>query len=231
MRQKIDRRLVARPRTEPARALALMLLAVLAVAALTVDAHAQDGVATWRSGKYGRAGAEVWAELPRLIVPTGKGYDDDYGIGSGLGFGFGVMFGLSDNLALEGRMLQTTHQTSDGRGWDLDQYFAGARYTFRHERAVQPFVALGGARLSMEWNVPEGGFSDFERLWGIGAYGSVGVDYVLSSRWVVGLRSDYVWMRYTRANIGTEESDIADPLDGTSIGLSLSLHYRVPMHW
>jgi len=195
------------------------------------DARAQAPSTRWRSSRYGRAGAEVWGEFPLVTVPVGKGYEDEYDLGGGLGFGFGLMFGISDKLALEGRMAQTEHQSSDGRGWDLDQYYAGFRYTFRYESAVQPYVGLGGARLSLEWTEDDGGVSDFERIWGYGAYATVGVDYVMSRRFVAGLRADYVWMKYSRANIGTEESDVEGSFNGSALGFSLSLHYRIPLAW
>jgi hypothetical protein len=220
-----------RPKTDTARIVAVLLVSLVAVAVLASDACAQRSGPRWRLSRYGRSGAEIWGEAPRVTVPVGKGYEGDYEIGSGVGFGFGLMFGFSDKLGLEGRMLQTAHKSTDGKLWDLDQYFVGLRYTFMYERQIQPYVVLGGARLSAEWNQPEGGISTFERLWGYGAYGTVGVDYVVSSRWILGLRSDYVWMRYTRANVGTAESDLDDPIDGSSIGLSLSLHYRIPIQW
>ncbi len=211
------------------------LLLSLAVAtawlAVATPARAQSAPARFRTGMYGRGGAEIWGEFPRFGVPVGSGYSGEYDLGSGAGFGFGLMLGFSDKLAVEGRMAQTKHKAPDDRTWDIDQYFVGARYTFRHEKPVQPFVALGGARLSMEWTDRDGGLSDFERLWGYGAYGTVGLDYVISSRWAVGLRADYVWARYTRANIGTEESDLDESLDSSAIAFSLSLHYRVPVYW
>jgi hypothetical protein len=220
-----------RPKTEFVRTTAVLVVVALAMAALPTDARSQDASSRWRSSRYGRGGAEIWGEVPRFVLPVGQGYDGDHDLGAGVGFGFGLMFGFSDKLALEGRMLQTGHKGTDGRLWDIDQYLMGMRYTFFHEEALQPYVALGGARLSLEWNAPESGLSGFERLWGYGAYATAGVDYVVSSRWVVGLRSDYAWMRYTRANIGTDEANIEDPLNGSTIGFSLSLHYRVPVSW
>lgn len=220
-----------RPKTDAVRFIATLALLTLAVSAWTLAAEAADGTPRGRTSRYGRGGAEIWGEVPRFVLPSGKGYDGEYDLSMGTGFGFGLMLGLSDKLAFEGRLAQTKHKTDDERHWDIDQYFAGFRYTFRHERALQPYVAVGGTRLSLEWNEPEGGFSEFARLWGYGAYGTAGVDYVLSSRWVVGSRVDYLWMRYTRANIGTYEGDLDDPLDGSFIGFSLSLHYRVPLYW
>lgn len=204
---------------------------MVVLVAVVAPACAQEVGPRLRTGKYGRGGAEVWGEFPRFAAPVGKGYSGEYDVSSGVGFGFGLMMGLSDKLAFEGRMTQTSHATPDDRSWDIDQYFIGMRYTFRHEKPLQPFVALGGARLSLEWTEPGGGLSEFARLTGYGAYGTVGLDYVLSSRWAVGARADYIWARYTRVNIGTEENDLEDSLDASVIGLSLSLHYRVPVYW
>jgi hypothetical protein len=210
---------------------AFALAIVAALLATAAPLWAQDAAPRFRTGVYGRGGAEIWGEVPRFGVPVGKGYSGEYDVSSGAGFGFGLMLGFSDKLAVEGRMAQTKHKTPDDRSWDIDQYFVGMRYTFRHEKPLQPFLAVGGARLSLEWTDRNGGLSDFERLWGYGAYGTVGLDYVMSSRWAVGIRADYVWSRYTRANIGTEESDLEDALDSSMIGLSLCLHYRVPVYW
>jgi len=213
------------------RASAAFAAVVLLLACLASAAGAQDPSTRWRMSRYGRTGAEIWAEFPLTTIPLGDGYEDDYDIGSGLGFGFGILFAFSDKIALEGRMGQTEHRSQDGRQWDLDQYYAGFRYMFRYEEPIQPYVAAGGARMSLEWAEDDGGVSDFERIWGFGAYGSVGVDYVLSRQWVVGLRANYTWLKYSRANIGTEESDLEDGIDGSSLGFSLSLHYRIPLAW
>ncbi|MBD3348818.1 MAG: outer membrane beta-barrel protein [Candidatus Eisenbacteria bacterium] len=212
-------------------AMSVPAMAVVAVLVLASIAGAQQASTKWRSSRYGRTGAELWGEFPLVTVPVGDGYEDDYDVRSGLGFGFGIMFGFSDKLGLEGRMVQTEHKSGDGRMWDMDQYYAGFRYMFRYEEQVQPYVALGGARLALEWTAEEGGVTDFERIWGYGAYASVGTDYVMSRTWVAGLRVNYTWMKYSRENIGTEENDIEKSLDGSSLGFSLSLHYRIPLAW
>jgi outer membrane protein W len=211
--------------------LTAVTVAVASVMLAASLASAQDASARWKMSRYGRSGAEIWAEFPLTTVPLGDGYEGDYDVGSGLGFGFGLMFAFSDKIALEGRLAQTEHRSGDGRTWDLDQYYAGFRYMFRYEEALQPYVALGGARLSLEWADDNGGLSDFERVWGYGAYGSVGVDYVISRQWVAGFRANYVWMKYSRANIGTEENDLEKSLDGSTLGFSLSFHYRIPLAW
>jgi opacity protein-like surface antigen len=196
----------------------------------------------WRSSRYGRRGAEIWLEAPRVGVATGSGYkngtevvDDltnDLDMSAGLGFGFGIMFGFSDNVAVEGRVVQTTHDVPDAdRRWDLDQIHVGARYQFLHDRPIQLFVGLGGARSTLEFDTGDSFVVEFERLSGYGWYVAGGVDYVLSSRWVVSLRSDYTVMEYGRVNLGTTENDIEDPIDGSSFGASLSISYRVPIWW
>ncbi len=204
----------------------------LFLAATTCPAEAQERAYRWRTSRYGRTGAEVWVEAPRYVFPIGKGYKDEYDITGGSGFGFGVMFSFSDKLALEGRMLQTTHEMAgDDRQWDIDQALVGFRYGFRYERALQPYVGAGGARLSLEWDPVDNQTTEFRRISGYGAYGTLGVDYVLSSRWVVGFRTDYIWMTYTESIVGTESATLDDHIRGSSIGLSLSAHYRVPAWW
>jgi hypothetical protein len=202
----------------------------------------------WRTGRYDRQGAEIWLEAPRFVAATGKGYrngaklydgataeDDkieDLDLEPGWGFGFGLMFALSGNVAVEGRVVQTNHDVSaSGLSWDLDQFFAGGRYVFRHDRRVQIFLGAGGARHALEFDTGESLVTDFQRLSGFGWYVSTGVDYVASSRWVVSLRADYVSMEYGSVHIGTSEEDIADPFDGSAFGVSLSVNYRVPVFW
>ena len=214
------------------RAAVVSVALALLLAATACPAEAAERAYRWRTSRYGRTGAEVWLEAPRYVFPIGKGYKDEYDIAGGSGFGFGVMFAFSDKLALEGRMLQTTHEmASDDHRWDLDQALVGFRYGFRYERALQPYVGAGGARLSLEWDPAESQTTEFRRISGYGAYGTLGVDYVLSSRWVVGLRADYIWMRYKESIVGTESATLDDPIRGSSIGLSLSAHYRVPAWW
>lgn len=208
----------------------VVLTALLAGALCSADAAERSY--RWRTSKYGRKGAEVWVEAPRYAIPVGKDYKGDYDVRGGVGFGFGVMFAFSDKLALEGRMLQTTHKTAqDEKTWDIDQTLIGLRYGFRYERAFQPYVGLGGARLSFEYDPTESQATEFRRMSGYGAYGTLGLDYVASNRWVVGLRVDYVWMRYAESIVGTQSYTMDDPMDGSVIGMSLSVHYRVPVFW
>lgn len=215
-----------------ARAAAVLLSLAALLVATAAPAVAADSQRRWRSSRYGRKGAEVWVEAPRYVFPIGKGYKDEYDIAGGSGFGFGVMFAFSDNLALEGRLLQTAHSMAgDDSQWDVSQTLVGFRYGFRYERALQPYVAAGGSRVSLERDSVESQATEFRRLSGYGAYGTLGVDYVFSTRWVVGLRADYVRMRYTESIVGTESDTIDDAIDGSSIGLSLSVHYRVPTWW
>jgi len=204
----------------------------LALAVVATADAAQGAGSRWRTSRYGRRGAEIWAEAPRFVAPTGKGYDDEYDLREGWGFGFGIMFAGSDNLGFEGRMLQTTHEAlSSGRTWHIDQYFVGGRYMFRQERRVQPYLSAGGIYVGLEWQGGSDPATDFERLSGYGAYATAGVDYIISSRWVAGLRTDFLWMKYTRSIVGTDESALDDPRDGGSVGLSFTVGYRVPVWW
>ena len=214
-------------------ALAVVFVCVATLLAVsTCPAMARERPYRWRSSRYGRKGAEIWAEVPRYSFPVGKGYKDEYDLHGGPGFGFGVMFAFSDKFALEARMLQTIHDTVvDDVRWDIDQALVGFRYGFRYERAFQPFVAAGGARLSLEYDPIENQTTEFRRLSGYGAYGSLGIDYVVSNRWVVGFRTDYVWMRYSESLLGTQSDTIDDAIKGDIVALSLSVHYRVPVFW
>ena len=207
-------------------------MALTLIAAAVCPAAAPERPYRWRSSRYGRKGAEIWAEAPRYGFPVGKDYTGEYDLHGGLGFGFGVMFAFSDKFALEARMLQTMHETvADDRSWDIDQALVGFRYGFRYERAFQPFVAAGGARLSLEYDPTKNQTVEFRRFSGYGAYGSLGIDYVISNRWVVGFRTDYVWMRYTEAIVGTQNYTLDDDIKGSIVGLSLSVHYRIPVIW
>jgi opacity protein-like surface antigen len=183
-----------------------------------------------RSWLMSRKGAEIWGEVPRLALPVEHGYSGRYAIDDGWGFGFGVMFGVSDRLLVEARMLQTGHlaQTT-GEEWDLDQTLVGARYLLKTDDNFQPYIGLGGARLALEWNPDDGNPNDFARLTGYGGYASAGIDYIVSSRWVVGVRTDFVLMNYTTSLIGATEGDVN--LRGDVLAFSASLSYRVPVWW
>jgi hypothetical protein len=236
---------VRRPRNRCGgkRAAATLSIALALVLVESGVSSAQStGRSRWRSSRYGRRGAEIWLEAPRLGVATGSGYKngvdlpgdltDDLDLAAGLGFGFGIMFGFSDKVGLEARVVQTTHAVEGSdRRWDLDQIHVGGRYTFLHDNRIQIFAGAGGARSTLEFDAGESLLTDFERLSGLGWYVAGGVDYVLSSRWVVSLRTDYTVMKYDSVLVGTSEDEIEDPFDGSSFGASLSVNYRVPIWW
>jgi len=236
---------VRRPRCRRGRTgvAASILIALALVLVMSGVSCAQSrGKSRWRTSRYGRQGAEIWLEAPRVGVATGSGYKngtdlpgdltDDLDLATGLGFGFGMMFGFSDNVALEARVVQTSHGVSGSdKRWDLDQIHVGGRYTFLHDRRIQIFAGAGGARSTLEFDASESLLTDFERLSGFGWYVAGGVDYVFSSRWVVSLRTDYTVMKYNHILVGVSEEDIEDPLDGSSLGVSLSVNYRVPVWW
>jgi hypothetical protein len=236
---------VRRPRsrrtgTRAAAALAFAL--ALVIFASGVSSAQSTGRSRWRSSRYGRRGAEIWLEAPRVGAATGSGYrngmdlpgdvTDDLDLSAGLGFGFGLMLGFSDKVGFEARVLQTTHDVSGSdRRWDLNQIHVGGRYTFLHDQRVQFFLGAGGAHSTLEFDRSESLLTEFERLSGFGWYVTAGVDYVASSRWVVGLRADYTVMKYDHVLVGTSENEIEDPFDGSSFGASLSINYRVPVWW
>jgi opacity protein-like surface antigen len=223
---------MTRHRVDRARLIAGCLV-VAVIVALSSAASASDGRRTRvKLSRYDRRGAELGGEVPRFLIPIGKGYEGEYGIGDGWGFGFRALFVLTDVIGLEGRIVQTNHHVSStDSNWDLDQYLVGGRYMFRGERALQPFVAAGGTRLALEFDEGENQTTDFIRLSGYGAYVSAGVDYILSQRWVAGARVDYIWMNYSHLNEGLAESDLEHTLNGSALGFSLSLSYRVPILW
>jgi outer membrane protein W len=219
----------------------LITLALMLVASGTSSAQSQ-GRPRWRSSRYGRQGAEIWLEAPRVGLAMGSGYKsgvelpgdvtDDLDLSAGLGFGFGIMFAASDRIGFEARVVQTTHAVSGSdQRWDLDQIHVGGRYMFFHDRPVQVFVGAGGARSTLEFDASESYPTGFQRLSGYGWYVTAGVDYVVSSRWVVSLRTDYTVMKYDRVIVEINETDIEDALDGSSLGASLSFSYRVPVWW
>jgi hypothetical protein len=178
---------------------------------------------------YGRRGAEIWVEVPRYTVPVGEAYVNEYRIENGWGFGFGMMFGITDVIALEGRVVQSNHEVaSTGDKWDLDHTFIGVRYTLSPEEDLQPFFTVGGLRLALEQDIGLDSSSDFRRITGYGAFVSVGVDRVLSPRLVLTVRGDYYVMSYSREFIGTDEHDFPHASRGDGAGVSVCLGYRVP---
>lgn len=228
----------------PARMPGIVFLVTVLLAVTGGDSSAARSgrPSRWRSSRYGRQGAEIWLEAPRLGLATGKGYRngarlyankvDDFDLLPGWGFGFGLMFAPSDEFAVEFRYVQTSHEVANrDRNWDLDQMLAGARYVFFHDKQFQIFVGVGGARQTLEFDATESLLTDFERLSGFGWYATTGVDYVASSRWVVSLRVDYVMMKYNHALEGTSEETIEVPFAGNSLGVSVSFSYRVPIWW
>jgi outer membrane protein W len=219
----------------------LVALAFTLVASGTSAAQS-EARPRWRSSRYGRQGAEIWLEAPRVGVATGSGYKngvalpldvtDDLDLTAGFGFGFGIMFAASDKIGFEARVVQTTHKASAGDlSWDLDQIHVGGRYLFLHDRPIQVFVGAGGARSTLEYDSSESLVTGFQRLSGFGWYATAGVDYVVSSRWVVSFRTDYTFIKYDRIIVGINEEDIEDALDGSSLGVSFSISYRVPVWW
>lgn len=178
---------------------------------------------------YGRKGAELWVEAPRYTLPFGDAYVNDLRIENGWGFGFGVMFGLTDVLALEGRVVQSKHKVlATDEQWDLDHAFVGVRYTFSPESDVQPFVSAGGVRLALELDTDLESSSDFRRATGYGGYVSAGFDRIISPRFVLTVRGDYYVMAYSKEYVGVEEGDFEGPSRGDGAGASVCLAYRVP---
>jgi hypothetical protein len=228
----------------PARVVGVVFLATVLLATATDDSSAARSKrpSRWRTSRYGRQGAEIWLEAPRLGLATAKGYRngarlygykvDDFDLLPGWGFGFGLMFALYDQFAVEFRYVQTSHDVANrDKRWDLDQMFAGARYVFFHDKQYQVFVGAGGVRQTLELDSTEFLLTNFERLSGYGWYSTAGLDYVASSRWVVSLRADYVLMKYAHVLVGTDEKEIEIPFDGSSFGTSISFNYRIPIWW
>jgi len=215
----------ARRRTSPAWACASAALA--GVLLLPVALAAAESPSPF-SG-YGRRGAEIWVEVPRYTVPVGEAYINEYRIENGWGFGFGLMLGFTDVLAVEGRVVQSSHDVaSTDATWDLDHAFVGVRYTFSPEEDLQPFVAVGGVRLALEQDVELQSSTDFRRITGYGAFVSVGVDRILTPRLVLSIRGDYYVMAYSREFVGTDEHDFEGDSRGDGTGVSVCLGYRVP---
>jgi len=210
----------------------LTVAATIAVAmtlvATAVEPSAARSGSRWRSTRYGRKGAEIFAEFPRVLYATGTAYSGGYDVAEGLGFGFGLMWGISDNIAFEGRMLQSNHTVdADGSEWDIDLIMAGARYTFFEEYRFQPFVGAGWAKMTFERDVNSSGDS-FERLTGYGGYATIGVDYIHSGAWSGFFRADYTHGGYGHRIAGLEEESLDKPLSGNCVSMTLGIAYRVP---
>jgi hypothetical protein len=209
----------------------VLVLAALVIAAGATDAAAERPGRGWRSSRYGRKGAEIWAEFPRFAFPDGVGYRNEFDAAEGLGFGFGLMWGVSDNIAFEGRMLQTNH-TVDFEGeekeWHLDLIQLGARYTFLERFRLQPFVGAGWAKLSYERATDSESPDPFNRLTGYGTYATIGVDYIHNSAWSAFLRGDYTIGGYSHQTIGLEDFKLDKPLSGNCGAVTLGIAYRIP---
>ncbi len=209
-------------------AVALVAAAVI-LAATAVEASAASHGRGWKSTRYGRKGAELWVEFPRLLFATGAGYRENYDVTEGLGFGLGMMWGISDNIAFEGRMLQTNHTAgAEDKEWDIDLLKVGARYTFLDEYRFQPFVGTGWAKMSIERDTGFESEDPFERMTGYGAYVTIGVDYIHSSSWSGFFRADYTHGGYGHRTIGLEDETLDEPLSGNSVAVTLGVAYRVP---
>lgn len=209
-------------------AVALVVAAVILTAA-AVEASAASRGRGWKSTRYGRKGAELWVEFPRVLFATGAGYKEDYDVTEGLGFGFGMMWGISDNIAFEGRMLQSNHTGgTDQEEWDIDIFKVGARYTLFEEYRFQPFFGTGWAKMTLERDTGYESDYPFERMTGYGAYVTIGVDYIHSSSWSGFFRADYTHGGYGHRTIGLEDETLDEPLSGNCAGLTLGIVYRVP---
>ncbi len=199
------------------------------LAATVMEASAARPGSGWKSTRYGREGAEISVEFPRVLYATGGGYSGDYDVTEGLGFGFGLMWGISDRIAFEGRMLQSNHTVgAEEKEWDIDVFQLGGRYTFFEEYRLQPFVGTGWARMTLEHDVGFSSGDEFERLTGYGAYVTIGIDYIRSGAWSGFFRADYVHGGYGRRIVGLEEDSPDKPLSGNCVSMTLGITYRVP---
>ena len=208
-----------------------LVLAVVILTATAVEASAERPGRDWKTTRYDRKGAEITVEIPRLVLATGAGYREEYDVPEGWGFGFGLMWGISDNIAFEGRMLQSNHTADSAEGekpWDIDQIKIGVRYGFLPETRVQPFVGAGWAKISMERDTGYESVDPFERLTGYGAYVALGVDYIYNSTWYGFFRADYTHAGYGQRVIGLEEEKLDKPLSGNCVSMTLGFAYRIP---
>jgi outer membrane protein W len=216
-----------------------ILMLVLVWHAPAAAQRARPGTTRRSALPFSRKGAEIYVEIPRFSAPLGDAYENgaaiggdheaDIAISNGLGFGFGISFGFTDNIALEGRIVQTNHEVAaTEEDWDLDVAVVGARYTFFNDGRLQPFVGVGLVRHALEWDPGESGAGEFVRLTGIGWGASAGADYFVSSRFILSARVEHAWVGYNLSQVGIDETSLEDPLNGNCVSVSLALGYRVP---
>jgi len=206
------------------------MLAVLA-AVLTASAADARDVGTgrgWRSTRYGRQGAEIWIEFPRYVNASGGIHVENLDIEPALGYGFGLMWGISDNIAFEARMLQSDHpSTFDDGQWDVNLLQVGPRFTFMTENKLQPFFGAGWSKMTFERDSTyyEG---TFERYTGYAWYATAGLDYIHSSAWSVFVRGDYTKGGYGYVSLGFEGESLDPPRSAECVSATVGLSYRIP---
>ncbi len=208
-----------------------LVLAAVILTATAVEVSAATPGRGRKSTRHGRKGVEMWLEFPRVVSATGAGYTGEYDVTDGLGFGLGMMWGISDNIAFEGRMLQSNHivgSEEEGKEWDIDLFQLGARYSFFEENRFQPFVGTGWAKMTLERDTGSNSSGLFERLTGYGAYVTIGIDYIHSSSWSGFFRADYTHGGYGHRTLGLEGEALDDPLSGNCVSMTLGIAYRIP---
>ncbi|MBN2565392.1 MAG: outer membrane beta-barrel protein [Candidatus Eisenbacteria bacterium] len=222
-----------KPQSSGFRSGTALILAVLLATVLAGDAGAQRPERRWRSNPYGRMGAEVSVEFPRFGFATGRAYSEDRDVGPGMGIGFGLTWGLTDNIAIDGRMVQTNHtgENQDSQ-WDIDQVLIGARYNFNTEKRVQPFVGLGFSRVVLERDNGLVSGEGFERVSWYGWCVTAGVDFVWNRRWLGFVRADYSVVGSGTEKVGTDEgitdSDLGNEQRGNVAAITIGVAYRIP---
>lgn len=209
-------------RPAPAIILALTLV-LLATVPGTVHARLRGFVPSSRRGA-----AEVWVDFPRYAEPFGGGYVEEYAITDGWGFGLGVSFGIADKLCLEGRSLQTNH-TVDGAEWDLDLAHIGLKYCMVGDSPFQPFLSVGYIRQNLETDTSYEQHGEYVRLTGHGILACAGMDYFRTDKFFITLRVEYAFVDYSYAVFGTDEQNLAEPLDGSVLSASIGIGYRAPV--
>jgi len=223
-----------RQRSRRARACRASTAGALAALALLISATSADArnVGTgrgWRSTRYGRTGAEIYAEFPRYAGASGGAYLEDRNVEPGLGFGFGLMWGISDNIAFEGRLLQTDHKTGvEVDQWDINLLHIGPRFTFFTENRFQPFVGGGWSKMTLERDTSYSEGETFERYTGYAWYAAMGLDYIHSSAWSFFVRGDYTKGGYGYKTLGLEGDSIDPPMGGETLAVSFGVSYRIP---
>jgi hypothetical protein len=215
------------------RSIAAAILVVMLVAVAACSAGAQRPQRRWRSTRHGRTGAEISVEFPRFGYATGRAYSGERDIAPGMGIGFGIMWGFTDNIALDARMVQTNHKTeTEDIEWDIDQVLVGARYNFNTEGQIQPFVGLGFSRVALDRDNGLVVGASFERASWYGGYVTTGVDFVWNNRWLGFFRADYSVVGWGRENVGTEseieESDLGKSERGDMAAITVGIAYRIP---